>query len=606
MTLAFNCHRVLLGADGVKHKPTYSNSKKNACQTPKSTPPEEGLVVLDSSLRVMSFNHTAQEILGSMLKHGRKLVLNDFIVQGNLPAIYNVIKKTLHQGDSQVDLKVEVETPFGKNFSILYSTYPLYENRETILGVILSFRRLGVSLLSEEISSDISSEISETVTDLGSSAFMQQRSFLEALPEGVFTINTKWRIAFFNRTAEKITGYNRKEVLGRYCWEVFRSDLCELGCPLRAALETGQVEMDQDIRILKKQGVRQTILVNIGVLRDEQGLILGAVETFRPLAGEITPIKGIPNTHTFSNIIGSSKPIKQLFSILPDIAASEANVFITGESGTGKELFARTIHDNSSRAKHPFVAINCAALAESILESELFGHEKEAFTGATKTKFGRFELVKKGTLFLDEIGELKPSLQIKLLRVLEQREFERVGGTTSIPLEARIISATNKDLSLALENGSFREDFYYRLRTVPIVIPPLRDRKEDIPLLVDYFIGMFNAVFKKKIKGVDHRVMEQLSNYDWPGNVRELERTIEHAFVFVKGSIILPGNLPQLEVFNKRSVPEALFVNKTRLDKATIVQALRKAEGKKKKAADSLGISRTSLWRKMKSFHLLD
>ena len=240
------------------------------------------------------------------------------------------------------------------------------------------------------------------------------------------------------------------------------------------------------------------------------------------------------------------------------------------------------------------------------MESELFGHEKSAFTGATKTKPGRFELVKKGTLFLDEIGELKPSLQIKLLRVLEQREFERVGGTITIPLEARIISATNRDLSQALEDGSFRKDFYYRLRTVPVVIPPLRERKKDIPLLVNFFIRVFNTTFKKEVKRVDTSAMDLFLNYNWPGNVRELERTIEHAFVFVKGPVIRSDNLPQLDIFVSNPLQETLYNNRTHLTRETIIQAIKTAGGKKKDAALLLGFSRTSLWRKMKEFDLLD
>ena len=329
---------------------------------------------------------------------------------------------------------------------------------------------------------------------------------------------------------------------------------------------------------------------------------MGAVETFRILTGNLNPPK---KPKTFSDIIGQSKVIQRLFKTLPDIAASEANVFLTGESGTGKELFARAIHDNSSRAKHPFVAVNCSALAETLLESELFGHEKSAFTGATKTKPGRFELVKQGTLFLDEIGELKPSLQIKLLRVLEQKEFERVGGTIPIQLEARIISATNKDLFRAMEDGSFRKDFYYRLRTVPMVIPPLRERKDDIPLLVNYFIRVFNALFKKKVRGLDTGVMDLLLSYHWPGNVRELERTMEHAFVFVKGPVILFDNLPQIDIFTKSPIHKPLYPNGLSLTREKIVQALVQTEGKKKNAAILLGISRTSLWRKMKTLNLL-
>lgn len=558
---------------------------------------DEGLVVLDRSLGIMSFNPAARELITPEPRHGQTLNFAAFVFGRDLSALENDVAAALHKGKSRVDATAAIKTASGKTIFISYAVHPLYKTARTILGIIFSFKQISrppVSSAKDEVTSDFTNKV-----------LMEQQSLLEALPEGVFTINTKWRIASFNKTAEEITGYSRKEVLGRYCWEVFRSDLCELGCPLRSAIETGKSEMDQDIRILKKEGARLTILVNIGVLKDEHGRVAGAVETFRPLTGERNQPEGTKHPHAFSHIIGNSRPIKQLFSLMPDLAASEVNVFITGESGTGKELFARTLHDNSSRAKHPFVAVNCSALAESVLESELFGHEKGSFTGATKARAGRFELVKKGTLFLDEIGELKPSLQIKLLRVLEQREFERVGGTQTLPLEARIISATNRNLALALKDGSFREDFYYRLRTVPLAIPPLRERKEDIPLLVRYYIRFFNTTCKKKVKGVDPKVMALFSDYDWPGNVRELERTIEHAFVFVKGPIIRQEHLPHLEMVCKPPAAETPPYVTPGLNTETILRVLEKSDGNRQKAADLLGISRTSLWRKMKTLGLL-
>lgn len=549
---------------------------------------KEAVIVIDTNLIVMSFNNEAREVMGAALKHGKILSFDSFIRPKDLSVVKNAIKEGI-KGVVRNKISVQVKTIAGQPLSIMLSISPLYSDRKTIHSAVLSFKK------TEDRNDSI----------LTNPSFIEHKALLEALPEGIFTINTKWQIAFFNKTAEQITGYTKQEVLGRYCWEVFEADICELGCPLKDALETGKNGMQQDIRILKKEKTSQTILVNVGVLRDGQGLIVGAIETFRTLTGGITPSKNLKKSHSFSDIIGKSKAIKQLFQALPDIAASEANVLLTGESGTGKELFARSIHNNSSRAKHPFVAVNCAALAENLLESELFGHEKSAFTGATKTKLGRFELVKKGTLFLDEIGELKPSQQIKLLRVLEQREFERVGGTIPIPLEARIISATNKDISHALEDGSFRTDFYYRLRTVPIVIPPLRKRKNDIPLLVNFFIRDFNRTFNKKVKKVDDTVMEIFLNYDWPGNIRELEHAIEYAFVFVKGPVILPENLPQLDFSAKKVLPEPSLGSRKHLTRETIVQALKKSNGKKNQAAVLLGISRTSLWRKMKKFNLI-
>ncbi|MCG8531075.1 MAG: sigma 54-interacting transcriptional regulator, partial [Desulfovibrionales bacterium] len=430
--------------------------------------------------------------------------------------------------------------------------------------------------------------------------FISDRKLLEALPEGVVTINAKFQIASFNRTAEKITGYTREEALGKHCWDIFRANLCDNGCLLKEAIERGYGELRRQVRIQTKEGRPQCILANTGVLRDDQGLIVGAVETFREEVAPPVAKAGKKKEKNPFQIIGRSRAMKTLFEMLPDIAASDANVFITGESGTGKNLFARTIHQHSRRSALPFVPVNCSALAETLLESELFGHEKSAFTGADRMRQGRFEQVRGGSLFLDEIGELKPGLQVKLLRVLDHKKFERVGGSIPIDLDARIITATNRDLSRLLEEGGFRQDFFYRLRTVPIDIPPLREREGDIPLLVDHFIRRFNTQFHKKVKGVSPEVMDIFCTYHWPGNVRELARVIEHAFVFVKGDWIQGENLPRGESFMPKPVPP----RGPRADREAVIQALQKSQGRKKEAADILGISRTSLGRRMKSLGL--
>ena len=373
-------------------------------------------------------------------------------------------------------------------------------------------------------------------------------TLFNTLPEGVFSVDRKFCITSFNRTAERISGFNREDVLGRHCWEIFRSNLCRGNCPLSRALNTGETRMDQEVTTFNAKGERQTLLVNVNVIRNEKGEPLGAVETFRSVRLEN------PGVHSAelwdqrtTGIVGKSPAMHTVMNRLTDVAVSGANVLIDGESGTGKELLARAIHRLSRFRNGPFMAVNCASLAESLLESELFGHEKGAFTGAEKEKPGRFELARGGTLFLDEIGELKPELQVKLLRVIEEREFERVGGTTPIPLEARIISATNQDLRKARTEGRFREDLYFRLRTVPLKIPPLRERSEDISLLIDHFIQKFNIRFSKSVRSVDPKAVQRLSRYHWPGNVRELERCIEYAFVFVKGPIIFNHYLPELE-----------------------------------------------------------
>jgi len=432
------------------------------------------------------------------------------------------------------------------------------------------------------------------------------RLLFETLPEGVFSIDRNFRITSFNKAAERISGFSRQEVMGGYCWEVFRSNICRRSCPMDRALDTGEIRMDQEVTTFNAKGAKQTLLVNVNVIRDDQGALVGAIETFRSVRLE-NPDSLSPGMwdQRLTGIVGKSSAMHSVMNRLTDVAVAEANVLISGESGTGKELLARAIHRLSGFRKGPFVAVNCASLAESLLESELFGHEKGSFTGAERKKPGRFELARGGTLFLDEIGEMKPELQVKLLRVIEEKIFERVGGTRPIPLEARIISATNQDLRKARNEGRFREDLYFRLRTVPLVLPPLRDRPEDIPLLIDHFIQKFNLKYNKRVRSVDPKAVKRLSCYHWPGNVRELERCLEYAFVFVKGPIIFAHYLPELDeeeqpVRAMNAIAAFPGGRKPPMDRNTIHRALEQCGGRRQEAADLLGISRTSMWRYMK------
>ena len=434
---------------------------------------------------------------------------------------------------------------------------------------------------------------------------LDYQEIFQYLPEGVFTIDTLWRITSFNKTAEHITGYRKDEVIGRHCWEVFCSELCHKGCPLGICFETGKLQMDQEVLVTNRHGVTKTLIVNVNILQDKDGMIQGGIETFRPPPGGEHILS---RTHAaFEGLIGKSPTMQSIFQMLPDVAVSEANVLLCGESGTGKEVLARVIHRQSGRCKGPFVAVNCSALAESLLESELFGHEKGAFTGAESRKQGRFELARGGTLFLDEIGDLKQQIQVKLLRVIEEREFERVGGTRSIRLDARIISATNKDLAKALGQNLFRDDLYFRLRTVPFYVPPLRKRPEDIPPLVSHFLKILNQRYNKQVRAVDPKVMRIFMKYDWPGNIRELERTLEYAFVFVKGPVIFERHLPEITIINHQQSSmedHTCLADKGSSDKQSILLALSRSGGNRQNAADMLGISRTSLWRRMKEFNL--
>jgi PAS domain S-box-containing protein len=447
--------------------------------------------------------------------------------------------------------------------------------------------------------------------DLGPALKFLNLSFYDVLdyfPEGVFMVNTRWQIGYFNRMAEEITGFKREEVLGKFCWDVFRSDLCHKDCPMRITMGTGEVLLDREVEITTKSGQKMLILVNSSQLKKQGHVVLGGVETFHYLTCPELEAEKL-ESKPFADIVGVSPRMQEIIHSLPVIAASDSNVLIQGESGTGKELVARAIHLHSSRRKGPFVAVNCSAIPDTLIESELFGHERGAFTGAVSSKPGRFELAKGGTLLLDEIGDLKPELQVKLLRVLEGKSFMRVGGTRRLALEARLVAATNVDLKEAMRQGRFRDDLYYRLFTVPLYLPPLRDKREDIPILVKYFLEKLNRKFNKKVRGVDPKVMKILCRHAWPGNVRELEHVLEYCFVFAKGPLITQRHLPRLESAWGGRELELPMGDKDvsplqALEKQTILLALEKTQGSKQEAARLLKISRSKLWRKMRLYQI--
>ena len=433
---------------------------------------------------------------------------------------------------------------------------------------------------------------------------------LDRFPEGVFLVNTRWQVVYFNRMAEEITDFRAEEVVGKFCWDIFRADLCQKDCPMRISMSTGEILLDREVEITTKHGVKKLILVHTAQLKNSGNIVLGGVETFHHLTCPELEVQKL-ETKPFADIVGVSPRMQEIIHSLPVIAASESNVLIQGESGTGKELVARALHLYSPRSKGPFLALNCSAIPDTLLESELFGYERGAFTGAVSSKPGRFELAKGGTLFLDEIGDLKPELQVKLLRVLEEKTFMRVGGIRRIALEARVVAATNVNLKEAMQQGRFREDLYYRLFTVPIDLPPLREKREDIPILVKYFLEQLNRKFNKRIRGVDPKVMKVLCRHAWPGNVRELQHVLEYCFVFAKGPLITERHLPRLEsawVGRELELPltEGSVSPLESLEKKTILMALKITQGSKQEAARMLKISRSKLWRKMRVYKISD
>ncbi|NUM88472.1 MAG: sigma-54-dependent Fis family transcriptional regulator [Bdellovibrionales bacterium] len=305
-------------------------------------------------------------------------------------------------------------------------------------------------------------------------------------------------------------------------------------------------------------------------------------------------------TFSFESIVGASRKMREVFELLQRIAPTKANVLILGESGTGKERVAGAIHHSSHRRAGPFVKVNCSALSEGLLESELFGHVKGAFTGAIRDKIGRFEQAAGGTLFLDEIGDLSPNVQVKLLRVLQEKEIERVGSGETRQVDTRVIAATHRDLQLALQQGFFRSDLYYRLNVMPLELPPLRARREDIPLLVEHFVAKLNHQHQRQVLKVDDGALSLMLDYDWPGNVRELENALEHAFIKCRGELLLAHHLPASLLATRPSGPAPGSPTAARPEKEQFLQVLAQCQWNRSAAASRLGMHRTTLWRKMR------
>ena len=429
-----------------------------------------------------------------------------------------------------------------------------------------------------------------------------------SIADGVFTTDGKGRITFFNKAAEEITGFSSEEAIGRYCYEIFRADICQSRCVLKEVLKTEKEIVNLPVTILNKTGERIPISISAAVLRDEGGVVLGGVETFRDLSVIEELKKELSQKYTFGDIVSKNHFIHDLFNILPNISGSESTVLIQGASGTGKELFAKAIHNLSQRKNRPFIKVNCGALPDTLLESELFGYEKGAFTDAKKNKPGRFALANGGTIFLDEVGDMSPSLQVKLLRVLQEKEYEPLGSTIPKKTDVRVIAATNKDLSKLISEEEFRDDLYYRLNVVKIVLPPLSQRREDIPLLIDTFVRKFNTKMGKQIAGVSDKVLRLLLRYDYPGNVRELENIIEHMFVVCGGDRIdidcLPGEIVGGQTETVSSLPMEEESPFEHAEAEVIEKALKKYGGDRIKTAKVLGIGRTTLWRKIRKYKL--
>jgi PAS domain S-box-containing protein len=555
----------------------------------------DGIAVIGRDLKVIVFNEAASRISG----YGEDDIIGNEcnILFSNCTSDMSFISESITNNRAYTNLSINITDNKGNIKNVLGSITPIVKE-DSVLSVVFVFRDTREML-------SLSDELEEKTLEL-----IDQKNKLDAIfnsnIEGTFTIDNDWIVTSFNSSAEKITGYRRSEAIGKKCWEIFNSSLCRNGCHMEQTIKKGKAMIGNELEIVHKSGVKIPIRVNSGILLNNKNENVGAVETFIDIS-EIRNLSSHLNEFfKYENIVGRNKEIRQIFSVLESVSQTDSSVLITGESGTGKELAARAIHLNSSRKTGPFIAVNCSAFVESLIESELFGHEKGAFTGAIKNKIGKFELAQGGTLFLDEVGDLSIAVQTKLLRVLETREFERVGGNKIIKLDARIIAATNKNLSGEIAAGNFREDLFYRINVINIHLPPLRERMDDFPLLVNYFIQKFNDKFNKNIKQFSPSAYDIIIDYSWPGNIRELENVIEHCFVLCSSDIIPVECLPKKLRDVEKNIP---IINSSQkgfreAEIELILSVLKKNNWNRTKAAKELKIDPSTLWRKMKKYRV--
>ena len=556
----------------------------------------DGIMVVDRDEKVIVFNEAAQRITGFAEKD---IIFQPYqlLFQAS-PADSSYVAEALDEGAFYSNLSIDLTNVQGRAFSVLASITPLKPPGKPIVGIVLIFRN------TQEMAA-MAQSLREKTREI-----LDERNRLQAIfnsrIEGTFTIDNQWVITSFNASAERITSYTAEEAVGKHCWEIFQTNLCRHGCHMENTMQEHLPVANRELQITCKDGRRVPIRLNSAPLFDTGGEHIGCVETFQNISEIKNLTSHLEERYQFENIIGRSKCMHKIYGLIENVCHTDSTVLITGESGTGKELVARAIHLNGERKMAPFVAVNCSAFVETLLESELFGHEKGAFTGAIRSKPGRFELAHKGTLFLDEIGDLSPAVQVKLLRVLETRQFERVGGTDPIHVDVRIIAATNKDMIDEVDAGRFREDLYYRLNVINIHLPPLRERMDDLPLLVEHFLDKFRSKFQKPIKGIAPAAFHLLQKYHWPGNIRALENALEHAFVLCHDPIIQTEHLPErLWIGTDHPIVTANGDPVKQAEKMHLQSTLDQFDGNRSKTASALGIDKSTLWRKMKKYDLL-
>ncbi|ADW18350.1 PAS modulated sigma54 specific transcriptional regulator, Fis family [Desulfobulbus propionicus DSM 2032] len=540
----------------------------------------DGVFTIDRNRTITSFNRAAESITGWKQEEVIGKPCNE-IFHSSVCGSDCMLMKAIDRNNMYIDRSIFIKGKAGNSIPVTISSAPLFDDFGNIIGGIETFR-------------DNTSSIRESL-------------ILDSIADGVFTVDRNWNITSFNRAAEEITGWSREDAMGMSCSDIFHSSICGKNCAIAESLYSGKPVANRSITIRNSQGEKVPISISAAPLTDHEGNIIGGVETFRDLTAITSLRQQLSQKYTFDAIISKSAAMQRLFNILPEIARSPSTVLILGESGTGKELVARALYNASERKDKPFVVVNCAALPETLLESELFGYKAGAFTDARKDKIGRFAAAEGGTLFLDEIGDIPGAVQVKLLRVLQEKVYEPLGSNTPVKADVRIITATNRNLQALVKEGAFRDDLFYRLNVVKINLPPLRERKEDIPLLIDHFIKKYSAQQGKDIVGISSGALAILMRYDYPGNIRELENIVEYSFILCEGGYIQPQHLPEpfaagFEQPASRAVQDDGPQTLEEIEKQAIILSLERNRWRKMATCRELAISKDTLRRKIERY----
>jgi len=549
-----------------------------------------GAFAVGFNRRIDAINYSAQALMG--LKESEVVGEDCREIFTGVPCMVNCnLRNHADQATAEPDVEI-IDEDESRHLLTRLAT-PLYDAAGQVAGCL--------TILQDH----------SPIADLIDRIHYEERSLkiiLNNLDVGIFTVNRGGYITFFNNEAEKISGYDRRMVLGKPCSAIFGSEAAHDLCLLKESIADGSARSSRPGKMMTKEGETIPVRANYLALKNEKGAVVGGLATFHDLTLVRQLTRAMRDRYTFQDMIGKSPEMQKIFEMVNVVARTDATVLIEGATGTGKDLLAKVVHSSSNRADHPFVKVNCAAIPDNLLESELFGYVKGAFSGADRDKPGRFNEADNGTIFLDEIGDLPISLQAKLLRVLEDKEFYPLGSRHTQKVNVRIISATNRGLDQLVAKRQFREDLFYRLNVFRIELPEIKDRREDLPLLISHILRRLSATRDNHRVGLSEAALEILLNYDYPGNVREIENILEHALIICTGDIIQNKHLPDYIHNRPASLPTyrspaATFTpDMENTERQKIIQGLQRHHGNRNQTARALGINRTTLWRKMKRY----